>query len=54
MFVGNYNDLFDALGERESSNNYQIENSAGFIGRYQMGEAALFDSGYYIGTERDI
>ncbi|NES73722.1 MAG: hypothetical protein F6K24_55310, partial [Okeania sp. SIO2D1] len=36
-----------ALGQRESSNNYQSENSAGFIGRYQFGEPALDDAGYY-------
>ena len=41
MTVGTYDDLFDALGLRESSNNYQAENAAGFIGRYQMGEAVI-------------
>ncbi len=47
MSSGTYDDLFDALGVRESSDNYQAENSAGFIGRYQMGELALDDAGYY-------
>ena len=48
-----YQDYFDALGFRESSSipggaqNYDIENRFGFIGKYQFGEAALFDLGYY-------
>ena len=51
-----YQDYFDALGFIESSSipggvqNYDIENSFGFIGKYQFGEAALFDLGYY-GTD---
>ena len=36
------------LGYKESTNNYKKENSKHFIGRYQMGEAALADTGYYI------
>lgn len=41
------------LGFKESSSipggvqNYDIENRFGFIGKYQFGEAALFDLGYY-------
>ncbi len=48
-----YQDYFDTLGFRESSSipgsaqNYETENSFGFIGKYQFGEAALFDLGYY-------
>ncbi|GJL72263.1 MAG: hypothetical protein NMNS01_14620 [Nitrosomonas sp.] len=48
-----YRDYFDLLGFRESSSipggvqNYDIENRFGFIGKYQFGEAALFDLGYY-------
>lgn len=48
-----YQDYFDALGFKESSSvsggvqNYDIENQFGFIGKYQFGEAALFDLGYY-------
>ncbi|MDH5553355.1 MAG: hypothetical protein OEX82_08490 [Nitrosomonas sp.] len=51
-----YQDYFDALGFKESSSvsngaqNYDIENPFGFIGKYQFGEAALFDLGYY-GTD---
>lgn len=48
-----YQDYFDALGFIESSSisggvqNYDVENRFGFIGKYQFGEAALFDLGYY-------
>ncbi|MCB1986033.1 MAG: hypothetical protein H6936_01505 [Burkholderiales bacterium] len=48
-----YQDYFDTLGFRESSSipggvqNYDTENPFGFIGKYQFGEAALFDLGYY-------
>lgn len=48
-----YQDYFDALGFKESSSipggvqNYDTENAFGFIGKYQFGEAALFDLGYY-------
>ena len=53
-----YQDYFDALGFKESSSvsngtqNYDIENRFGFIGKYQFGEAALFDLGYY-GTDNN-
>lgn len=48
-----YQDYFDKLGVKESSSipdgaqNYDAENPFGFIGKYQFGEAALFDLGYY-------
>lgn len=48
-----YQDFLNALGFRESSSipdgvqNYGIENRFGFIGKYQFGEAVLFDLGYY-------
>lgn len=38
---------FEKLGVRESSNNYKKVNSSGFLGKYQMGEAALIDTGNY-------
>jgi hypothetical protein len=34
------------LGKRESGNRYGIRNSYGFSGRWQMGAAALADTGY--------
>ncbi len=39
----NYNEV---LGNRESGNKYDTENSIGYVGRYQMGAAALTDLGY--------
>ena len=53
MTMNTYQDFVDALGFRESSSipggtqNYDVENRFGFIGKYQFGEAALFDLGYY-------
>ena len=35
------------LGARESGGNYKAFNCYGYAGKYQMGEAALVDAGYY-------
>lgn len=35
------------LGARESGGNYKAFNRHGYAGKYQMGEAALIDAGYY-------
>ena len=35
------------LGGRESGGNYKAFNKYGYAGKYQMGEAALIDAGYY-------
>lgn len=40
--------FFEALGMRESNNNYKIINSFGYVGKYQFGEEVLIDTGYYI------
>lgn len=37
---------WDALGEQESNNTYDIENSAGFLGRWQLGKPGLSDIGW--------
>jgi len=42
-----YDDFFDALGDRESSGDYGVVNTLGFLGKYQFGELALIDIGYY-------
>ena len=43
-----YDAFFEALGQRESSGNYSaIQKKYGYLGKYQMGEAALIDCGYY-------
>lgn len=40
-------DFLNALGARESGGNYKAYNKYGYAGKYQMGEAALIDAGYY-------
>lgn len=47
MTNGTYNDFLNALGQRESGGKYSITNWAGYLGKYQVGEAALVDSGYF-------
>lgn len=46
-----YDDFLNDLGNRESSGNYKAENTIGFIGKYQWGEAMLQDLGYYKADE---
>lgn len=40
-------DFLNDLGARESGGNYRAFNKYGYAGKYQMGEMALIDSGYY-------
>lgn len=40
-------EFLEDLGARESSGNYSAVNSAGYLGKYQMGGGALTDAGYY-------
>ena len=40
------------LGVRESGGNYKAFNRFGYAGKYQMGEAALVDAGYYFKPSR--
>lgn len=50
---GGFRDMLEALGAFESGlppgnpNQYKVENSLGFMGKYQFGEALLIDLGYY-------
>lgn len=39
--------FYEDLGARESGGNYKSKNKYGYVGKYQMGEAALADAGYY-------
>ena len=39
--------FFEDLGFRESGGDYKVVNNIGFLGKYQMGEMALVDAGYY-------
>ena len=43
----NLEQFLNDLGARESGGNYQAFNKYGFAGKYQMGEMALIDCGYY-------
>ena len=42
-----YEKYLHAIGNRESNNDYARVNSLGYLGRFQMGEAALTDVGFY-------
>ena len=44
--VRDYEDFLDALGFRESTDNYTRVNSYGYMGRYQMGGSALEEAGF--------
>ena len=41
---GDYGDFRNALGMRESSNDYTVVNRYNYMGRYQLGEDALKDA----------
>lgn len=45
-------DFLNDLGARESGGNYKAFNKYGYAGKYQMGEAAMVDAGYYKKTSR--
>jgi len=45
-------DFLNDLGARESGGNYKAFNKYGYAGKYQMGEAAMIDSGYYTKPSR--
>ena len=48
MMRNSYDNFFEALGMRESSGNYAaIQAKYHYLGKYQMGEGALIDTGYY-------
>jgi len=40
-------EFYTDLGIRESSGNYKAKNRYGYLGKYQMGESAMIDAGYY-------
>ncbi|WDI32189.1 hypothetical protein PUV54_03155 [Hyphococcus flavus] len=46
-YVGDVDDFYDALAQRESSGNASVENSYGYLGLYQMGEPAMMDAQWY-------
>lgn len=40
-----YTEFKEAMGKRESDNNYKIVNQFGYLGKYQFGKPRLFDLG---------
>lgn len=47
IMTKNLQDFLNALGMQESGGNYKAFNKYGYAGKYQMGEMALVDCGYY-------
>lgn len=47
MSKGDLEDFLDALFQREAGGDSKVINYAGYVGKYQFGEAALIDLGYY-------
>ena len=45
-------EFLNDLGARESCGNYKAFNKYGYAGKYQMGEAAMVDAGYYTKPNR--
>ena len=41
-------DFLHAVAQRESGGDARVINRAGFVGKYQFGEACLIDTGYYM------
>ncbi|MBY0366642.1 MAG: DUF3262 family protein [Burkholderiales bacterium] len=47
LAAGTCADFLNALAQRESGMNASVVNPYGYVGLFQMGEAALIDAGYY-------
>lgn len=45
-YSDDYGAFLEALGERESSNRYVLQNKYGYMGRWQLGMSALQDIGF--------
>jgi len=46
-YVGDINDFYDALAQRESGGNAGVVNTYGYLGLYQLGEPAMMDASWY-------
>ena len=51
MISYSQNEFLDAIGQRESSNRYDIVNQYGYMGKYQFGPKTLRWLGYDISKE---
>lgn len=49
--IKNHGAFLDALGFKESRNNYKVVNSYGYMGRYQFGKATLKGLGFKVTQE---
>ncbi|AWV02250.1 hypothetical protein DM992_22650 [Burkholderia sp. JP2-270] len=48
MSKGGIKEFLGALFQSEGGGNYQVINKYGYVGKYQFGESALSDLGYYV------
>lgn len=48
MSKGGIRDFLSALFQSEGGGNYKVINKFGYVGKYQFGESALIDLGYYV------
>ncbi|MEZ5915132.1 MAG: hypothetical protein R3C42_05850 [Parvularculaceae bacterium] len=46
-YVGDVDDFYAALAQRESGGDASVENTYGYLGLYQMGEPAMMDASWY-------
>lgn len=52
-FVGDVDDFYDALAQRESGGDPMAVNTFGYLGLYQMGEMAMMDADWYMEPPND-
>ncbi|AEY67000.1 hypothetical protein [Clostridium sp. BNL1100] len=45
--IKSFEDFLKKLADHESSGDYKVVNGLGYLGKYQMGELALADAGFY-------
>ena len=48
MSKGGTGEFLSALFQSEAGGKYQVINKYGYVGKYQFGESALSDLGYYV------
>lgn len=49
--IKNHHAFLDAIGHKESRNNYKVVNTYGYMGRYQFGKATLKGLGFKVTKE---
>lgn len=47
IIMKTFEEFLYELAQKESGGNYKAKNWANYLGKYQMGESALIDTGYY-------